>query len=455
MDASNRAARNAESGETGVKETRVRLDFRAPPLRNRDFVSQKSSLTPVSPLTAALAVFVAAAALSCAQLAPTSRPAPIVERTARASPQIAPAQPPAPPASTPEVSVVPLAPAPEIGSESAKAAPPAELAMKRPPVATSDAVALILPLDVPAYARAAEAVRAGFMAAAEKAGEQAKVVVISHKEDGVLEAFDQARARGVRAVVGPLLRDDLKTLALADPEIPWTIALNQLEDRTPLPTAVYSFALAVESDARVLTRLAQFESMHAIDVISGDAPLMKRFAAAFAAEWIAGGGRTPADLRFDPAPDSLTQLRRNLIRASPDAVLLAVDGNQAALVKSFVGPIRAYASGLLFDRPDPAVVRDLNDVRVVDLPWIVTPDAPPFAAYPRPDFSSAPLDRLYALGIDAFRISQAFAPDPPTQFELDGATGHVELNSAHIFVREGQLAVYRDGQLVPLDTAPH
>jgi outer membrane PBP1 activator LpoA protein len=405
---------------------------------------------------AALAVLIAAGALSCAQLAPTSRPAPIVERTTR------PASPPrviveTPPSqSTPEVSVFPLAPQPNVESDVApQAASPEEPRVQRPPIATSDAIALILPLDVPAYARAAEAVRAGFLAAAERAGAQAKVVVIAHKEDGVLGAFEQARARGVRVAVGPLLRDDLKTLAIADPEIPWTVALNQLDDRSAMPPAVYSFALTIDSDARVLARLAQFEGARSIDVISGDTPLMKRFAAAFAGEWTAGGGRAPADLRFDPASDSLTQLRRNLVRASPDAVLLAVDGNQAALVKSFVGSIRAYASGLLFDRPDPAVIRDLNDVRVVDLPWIVTPDAPQLAEYPRRDFANAPLDRLYALGLDAFRISQSFAPDPPTRFVQDGATGHVELNAAHVFVREGQLAVYRDGRLVPLDAAPH
>jgi uncharacterized protein len=403
----------------------------------------------------ALAAFVAAAALSCAPLATTSRPAPIVERAT-------PARPPPPPIanapsrpqqeSAPAVSVFPLPAQPEVESETG--APPSmteEPRAQRPPVATTDLVALILPLDVPAYARAAEAVRAGFMAAAEKAGVERKVILLSHKEDGVLTAFDEARARGVRVAVGPLLRDDLKTLAIADPEIPWTVALNQLDDRSPLPPAVYSFALTIDSDARVLARLAQYEGARNIDVISGDTPLMKRFATAFAGEWIASGGRAPADLRFDPSPDNLTLLRRNLVRAAPDAVLLAVDGNQAALVKSFVGLIRAYASGLLFDRPDSAVIRDLNDVRIVDLPWIVTPDASQFADYPRRDFASAPLDRLYALGLDAFRISQAFAPDPPTQFVLEGATGHVELNAAHAFAREGQPAVYRDGRLVPLD----
>jgi uncharacterized protein len=402
------------------------------------------------------AVFVAAAALSCAPLAPTSRPAPIIERAPAARtmpPPAATAPAPPPTASEPAVSVFPLAPPPDVESKSATAAAiPEEPRVQRPPaVPTSDLIALILPLEVPTYARAAEAVRAGFLAAAETAGQQAKVIVIGHKEDGVLAAFDQARARGVRVVIGPLLRDDLKTLALADPETPWTVALNQLDDRSPLPPAVFSFALTIDSDARVLAHLAQYEGVRAIDVISGDTPLMKRFAAAFASEWTASGGRVPSDLRFDPAPESLTLLRRNLVRAAPDAVLLAVDGAQAALVKSFVGSVRAYASGLLFDRPDAAIVRDLNDVRVVEVPWLVTPDAPQFAPFPRRDFASAPLDRLYALGLDAFRIAQSFAPDPPQHLLFDGATGRIEQNDMRTFVREGQLAVYRDGRLVPLD----
>ena len=415
----------------------------------------KSYLTPLS---IALAVFVSAGALSCAQLTPTRRPAPIVERSARAPESLpSPAPETAPPqTSAPAVSTFPLAQPSGVAAEpQPQASMPEATAPQHPPIPTSDIVALILPLDVPGYARAAEAVRAGFLAAAEKAGMQSKVIVIGHKEDGVLTAFEQARSRGVRAVVGPLLRDDLKTLAIADPPIPWTIALNQLEDRSPLPFAVYSFALTIEADARVLAHYAQFEGVRTIDVISGDTPLMKRLASAFAGEWVAEGGAAPADLRFDPAPESLTQLRRNLVRAAPDAVLLAVDGNQAALVKSFVGLIRAYASGLLFDRPDAALIRDLNEVRLVDLPWIVTPEAPEIVTLPRRDFASAPLDRLYALGLDAFRISQSFAPDPPERFALDGATGHIQLNDSRVFAREGQLAVYRDGRLFPLDAPPH
>ena len=178
---------------------------------------------------------------------------------------------------------------------------------------------------------------------------------------------------------------------------------------------------------------------------------MKRLATAFTGEWVANGGAPPSDFRFDPTPDALSTLRRNLTRALPDAVLLAVDGNQAALVKPFVGAIPAYASGLVFERPDAAVVRDLNDVRIVEIPWLVTPDAPQLASYPRRDSGSAALDRLYALGLDAFRISQAFGREPPERFELEGATGRIVLGEGRQFVREGRLAVYRDGRLIPLD----
>ena len=417
----------------------------------------------------ALAVFVAAAALSCAQSGPATRQAPIVERTppptrvARApAPQPQPpaatyaeAPPRAPPDPVPAVTA-PLAEPADVEASAPAAGPGAMPAPRagRPPPAPTDLIALILPLDTPTYGRAADAVRAGFLAAAEAANAKDRCIVIGHKEDGVLAAFDEAKRRGVRVIVGPLLRDDLRTLAIADAEIPWTIALNQLDDPTTLPPAAYTFALAVEADGRAIARRAQFDGVRSIDVIAGDPPIVKRLAGAFATAWVAGGGAAPGAYHFDAGPDALTGLRRNLAKAVPDAVVLAVDGNQAALLKSFVGAVPAYASGLVFERPADAVVRDLNDLRIVEVPWLVTPDAPELAPFPRRDFGSASLERLYALGIDAFRVAQAFGDEPPERFELEGATGFVRLEPGRQFVREGRIATYRDGKLVPLEPTP-
>lgn len=339
------------------------------------------------------------------------------------------------------------------------AAPPAHGAL--PPVAgatpappQSKLIALVLPLDEPAFQRAASAVRDGFFDAAAADGRSGDCIVIGHRSDGVVAAFGEARAKGVRVAVGPLVRDDLKTLALAHADLPWTLALNQLDDGTPLPTAIYTFPLTVESDGRTLARRARAFGAHSIDVIEGDSPLMKRLASAFAAEWTARGGAAPAAFRFDPAPEALTGLRRTLTRNSPDAVLLAVNGERASLLKPFIGGIDAYASGLVFERPAVAVARDLDGVRVVEIPWLLTPDAPQYASFSRRDFDSDSLVRLYALGLDAYRIAASFRNGPPDHFELDGATGHVSLGPGREFQREGRVGVYRDGALVPLDSAP-
>jgi uncharacterized protein len=347
-----------------------------------------------------------------------------------------------------DVVTQPLTEAPSaLPAEPQQAAP--EDQDEAPPPVTSRLIALILPLDVPAYERAASAVRDGFLDAAGAAGASSDCIVIPHGADGVISAFETARAKNVRVAVGPLVRDDLKTLAISGAKLPWTVALNQLDDGTRLPSAIFSFPLSVESDGRMVARRALSSGARSVDVIEGDSPLMKRFASAFAMTWTSEGGRVPNALRFDASPEVLTSLRRTLIQTTPDAVLLAMNGDRAALVKPFIGGIPSYASGLVFERPSQAVARDLDGVRVVEIPWLLTPDAPQFKGLPRRDFDSAALARLYALGLDAFRVATTFENGPPQRFDLDGATGHVTLVAGRQFQREGALAVYRDGQLVP------
>ncbi|HVO88236.1 MAG TPA: penicillin-binding protein activator [Casimicrobiaceae bacterium] len=375
-----------------------------------------------------------AAALSSAQWPP-------------ASAQTIPSEAPRAPSTAAPQSPGPSTDAPATPPSATGAASQAEVVAD----AKAPDIALVLPLDTPAYARAADAVRAGFLAAASTAGMSDRCIVIGHNLDGVIGAFQIADQRGAHVVVGPLVRDDLKTLAISGLPLRPTIALNQFDDGTPLPPNVYSLALAVESDARVIARRALADGAKTVDVVSSDNPLMRRFAVSFAAEWIQAGGKAPSDYRFDGAMDGLIALRKLLAKSAPDAVLLALDGSQTALAKPFVGQVTAYASGLLFDRTPEAGVRDLDDVRVVEIPWIVTPDAAEFAKLPRRDFGSAALTRLYALGLDAFRVAARFVTESPAEMEFDGATGHLALNAQRQFVREGRLAVYRDGQLVPLE----
>ncbi len=308
-------------------------------------------------------------------------------------------------------------------------------------------IVLVLPLASAAFGPAAEAVQAGFLAAAEAA--KAMPTVIGHGEGDVVAAFAKAKASGARVIVGPLVRDDMKALATAGLELPPTIALNQLDDGTTLPANVYALTLTIDGEAGQLARRAREDGAATVAVIASDSPRQQRFASAFNAEWILAGGGAPVMFRFDAAPEVLRLMRRELARAPVDAALLAVDAADAALAKPYVGTIPSYTSSLVNERQPPEAMRDLDEVRFVDMPWLVDAGAAAFAELKRPDYPNATLDRLYALGVDAFHVARAFADGPPAKLEFDGATGRLTLDATRQFIREGRLMQFRAGRIVP------
>lgn len=309
-------------------------------------------------------------------------------------------------------------------------------------------IVLVLPLASTTFGRAAEAVRAGFLAAAAAAKE--KVDVISHGDGEVLAAFDKAKAAGARVIVGPLVRDDMKALAAAAADLPPILALNQMDEGASLPRNVYVLTLTIDSEARQLARRARDEGATTVAVIASDTPRQQRFASAFNAEWILAGGGAPVMYRFDPTPEVLRLMRRELAKTPVDAALLAVDAADAARAKPYVGSITSYTSSEVNERQPPDTLRDLDNVRFIDIPWLVDTDASAFADLKRPDYPNPALERLYALGMDAFRIAQDFADGLPTKLELDGATGHLSLDETRQFVREGRLMQFRAGRIVPV-----
>jgi hypothetical protein len=312
-------------------------------------------------------------------------------------------------------------------------------------------IALVLPLDAPDYARAATAVREGFLAAARAANAADRCRVIAHDDKGVLGAFEAAKALGASVVVGPLVRDDLRRLAESPHTLPLTLALNQLDDAAALPPQVYTLALSVENDARALARRMRDGGATTVVVIGNDSPISRRFAAAFHGEWLLAGGGPTESIRFDARPDGLTALRATMSRSNASAAVLALDGPDAAVARSFVLRVPVYAISLINQPHESAAKADLEGVRFIDVPWLVTPDLPTLAKLPRRDTGNVLLDRLYALGLDAFQVARAFVRGVPDRLEIAGATGQLTLAEGRHFTRDGVLAEFRRGQIVPVD----
>jgi outer membrane PBP1 activator LpoA protein len=101
---------------------------------------------------------------------------------------------------------------------------------------------------------------------------------------------------------------------------------------------------------------------------------------------------------------------------------------------------------------------ELDGVRLLDLPWLVQRDHPAVMTYPQPvprDEAriSADMERVYALGIDAFRIAREIAIQPQRRFQLDGVTGQLIIDfgtGPSWFERAEVPAEYRNGVPVPI-----
>jgi len=305
----------------------------------------------------------------------------------------------------------------------------------------------VLPVQSSIFGAAAEAVEAGFRAAAELAG--AKVEVIAHGDGQVLNAIEKARAAHASVIVGPLLRDDVKALSAFSQPLPWTIALNQPEDDVSLPDHVYTLALLVEGEARQIARTIQAQGVREVAIVASDSPLQRRFASSFTSEWILQGGGPPSSYSVVRTPDMLATLRQQLMRVAPGAIVIAASASDAALLKPYLPRATVYASSQINDPGAVPIMSDLDDIHFVEVPWIAEPDAPQFAAIPRRDWPSTTLDRLYALGVDAFQVAVAFDRGPPDRLDIDGATGRLTLDDQHHIVREGRFVHFEAGRVVP------
>jgi hypothetical protein len=93
------------------------------------------------------------------------------------------------------------------------------------------------------------------------------------------------------------------------------------------------------------------------------------------------------------------QIREIVDRNPPHFVFLAESGDRARLLRPYVGSqMPVYATSQVNTTADPVKNLDMNGVRFADMPWIVQPEDPAMARFPRPQGLDGDLVRFYALG---------------------------------------------------------
>lgn len=333
--------------------------------------------------------------------------------------------------------------------------PPAQAILPAPPSATVR-IALLVPLQSKHFKVPASAVRDGFMAAYERDHDGAQVDLIPTGDD-----IEDTRAAYERAasthdiVVGPLARSAVNAIA-SGTVTRATIALNHPDSGIALPPLMLAIGLSIEDEARQAADWAAQEQPDGRALIlSGNEPWQQRMAEAFELRWSElGRNAHREELVLEGGhidPDAIDLVRTRMEIDPPRLIFAALDATQLRQVRAVLGTATTcYAASPANSGPaGGSPIAELDGLRLLDLPWEVQPGHGAVARYPRwPDSShTLDMDRLYALGIDAYRLARALAREPGKEAELDGVTGKLAANLAApaSFRRTEAAVVYRDG----------
>ncbi|MEO6918193.1 MAG: penicillin-binding protein activator [Collimonas sp.] len=335
-------------------------------------------------------------------------------------------------------------------------------------------IALLLPLRSGPLGAAADAVRSGFLNAyaRDKSGLAVDVIEAADTASDMLAAYTAA-SKKYDILVGPLSRTGLTAILQNGKVEKPTIALTQPDfsggKDTALPPQLLPIGLSIEAEARQVASWAGADyAPGKVLVLSTSAAWQKRVASAFAQQ-IQGSGLHAEVVMLNLENgafnvDALTQLQQRVQGEMPRLLFAALNADQTKQIRIAIGdqtPIFGISqlNPLTLNDSNPEhQIPELNGVRLVDIPWQVQPDHPAVMIYPRQEVAAdqrrnADLERLYALGIDAFRIAHEVAARN-TVFQIDGVTGKLNVSfgvGMPSFERTEPTAIYQNGIVMPLE----
>lgn len=356
-------------------------------------------------------------------------------------------------------------------------------------VAYPKRIALLLPLSG-RFAPAAQALRDGFLAAyytqPREGGQLVRVYDVGENPLDVLSVYRRAVEDGADFVVGPLDKEAVDALA-RQPQLPVpTLALNYSNLDTA-PPQLYQFGLSPEDEARQVAERTWLDGHVYAAALYPDSDWGKRVFSAFRDRWLQLGGKVVEQqtydqqrndfsnpiqrlLNIDESQNRYRHLRRIIgedIKFVPrrrqdlDFIFVAARPRQARLLRPqlrffHAAGVPVYSTSHVYTGElDKYMDRDMNGLTFGDMPWVVPGKGESPLRKRLTPLISAPgrnLERLYALGIDAFDVIAALKPLQQYPFErYPGQTGSLSLDDSRRVHRQLTWMRFIGGEPVRLD----
>ena len=301
-------------------------------------------------------------------------------------------------------------------------------------------IALMLPFSG-RLEKVAEAIQNGFLYAYYQDPNQvAELEIINGSMDPAefnLQ-YQQAIQNGADFIVGPVDKELIDLLQQREElEVP-TLTLNYGNDEDEAGLNLYQFGLRPEDEAEQIADYALAQGKHHAIVLVPDTEWGYRLQRAFSKRFESLGGQVVGSSVYPAKNNDYSAAIKNLLnlttsnhrksilqqvikeqvqfdarrRQDVDMIFIAANSRQARLIKPqlkfhHAQDLPVYAtSHISSSTGNPDDDRDLNEILFVDIPWMLNnSDIPDHKEINRlwPD-SSQRFSRLFALGIDAYRM---------------------------------------------------
>lgn len=338
-----------------------------------------------------------------------------------------------------------------------------------------DHIAVLLPLHG-AQRAPGQAVRSGILRAYYSSAARSNKQIIKFYDtthaSNMTALYDKAISEGADFVIGPLTKDNVQQLSSTASIKAPILALNYMNPDASSPKHFYEFGLMPEDEIRQMaTRAREAGLTHAL-LIAPENAWGRRLHAAFSARWEALGGSIEDTFIYSAQTD-LPQGIADLLKINPeddkklmhenndktvleqqrrqdfDVIFLFAQPQEARAIVpllryNYVNTTPIYAISAIYPGKTTttkiADVSDLNGVIICDIPWSKQTST-------SIDSDASP-DRLYALGQDAYLLSQSMPRlNLLSNFPVYGSTGALTLSSNHQIHRRIPCKEVRDGTI--------
>lgn len=315
-------------------------------------------------------------------------------------------------------------------------------------------VALLLPLSGDAQL-IGNTVKSGFDEA--RGGQtEIQVEVIDTIATPVDVALQQAQQNGAKAIVGPLLKNNVDVVLHNPNAIQGmnVLALNSTPNARAVNQLCY-YGLSPEDEAESAANRMWNDGIRNPLVVVPQADVGQRTANAFTVRWQQLAG-TDANIKFYNSADDVTYNLQN--GSNAEALYVVATADQLGEIKNAVNnsqtpQLRIYASSRSNSSNNTPEFRlQMNGVKFSDIPFFRETESEQYKRIDSKTNGDYSLMRLYAMGSDAWLLINKFNELRQVPgFSLSGLTGKLSAGPNCNIERDMTWFEYKDGQIQPLN----